>query len=63
MGTEQRSPTELFPLINDVGQLDQQRFTVGAALCNYRPQVDLDSNNSTSFGEDYRANVISGGPV
>src|SRR5262249_8836050 len=29
---------------------------------NDRPRIDLDGNNSTSFGEDYRANVISGGP-
>ncbi|HEX2401458.1 MAG TPA: Ig-like domain-containing protein, partial [Mycobacterium sp.] len=55
-------PDELFPLINDPANWISSVSPSALYFYNDRPRIDLDSNNSTSFGEDYRANVISGGP-
>src|SRR6478609_5375608 len=55
-------PDELFPLINDPANWISGVSPSALYFYNDRPQIDLDGNNSTSFGEDYRANVISGGP-
>jgi hypothetical protein len=53
---------ELFPLINDSANWISSVSPSALYFYNDRPQIDLDANNSTSLGEDYRANVISGGP-
>jgi hypothetical protein len=55
-------PDELFPLINDPANWISSVSPSALYFYNDRPRIDLDGNNSTSFGEDYRANVISGGP-
>jgi len=61
-GPNSGPPDELFPLINDPANWISSVSPSGLYFYNDRPRIDLDANNSTSFGEDYRANVISGGP-
>ena len=61
-GPNSGPPDELFPLINDPANWISSVSPSALYFYNDRPRIDLDGNNSTSFGEDYRANVISGGP-
>src|SRR5262245_25887366 len=61
-GPNSGPPDELFPLINDPANWISSVSPAALYFYNDRPRIDLDGNNSTSFGEDYRANVISGGP-
>src|SRR5262245_16908162 len=62
-GPNSGPPDELFPLINDPANWISSVSPSALYFYNDRPRIDLDGNNSTSFGEDYRANVISGGPA
>ena len=62
VGPNSGPPDELFPLINDPANWISSVSPSALYFYNDRPRIDLDGNNSTSFGEDYRANVISGGP-
>ena len=53
----------MFAAINDAVNWINSDATPTAFTFNFRPDLDLDRNNSTSFGDDYRADVTSGGPA
>jgi hypothetical protein len=62
-GPNSGSPTEVFAAINDSANWISSVAVPTLFTFNYRPQIDLDANNSTHLGDDYQANVISGGPA
>ena len=62
-GPNSGSPPEVFAAINDAVNWINSDATPTAFTFNFRPDLDLDRNNSTSFGDDYRADVTSGGPA
>ena len=58
------SPPQLFPLIsNSANWIDSDALSPASPSFRYfyHPVLDLDLNNSTSLGDDYRAEVTSGG--
>ena len=55
------SPPQLFPLISNSANWIASDALLPSFRYNYPPHLDLDSNNSTSGGDDYRAEVTSNG--
>jgi hypothetical protein len=62
-GPNSGSPTEVFAAINDPANWISSVASPTLFTLNFRPELDLDRTNSTSFGNDYRAEVTSGGPA
>src|SRR5262245_2537738 len=63
VGPNSGPPDELFPLINDPANWISSVSSPALYFFNDRPEIDLDANNSTHRGDDYEADVISGGPA
>ena len=55
------SPPQLFPLISNSANWIDGNALPPSARYFYPPHLDLDSNNSTSGGDNYRAEVTSNG--
>ena len=55
------SPPQLFPLISNSANWIDSDALPPSFRYYYPPHLDLDSNNSTSGGDDYRAEVTSDG--
>src|SRR5262245_17033858 len=51
------SPPQLFPLISNAANWVDSDALPPSSRYFYPPHLDLDSNNSTSLGDDYRAEV------
>jgi hypothetical protein len=63
-GPIEGSPAQLVPLIsNSANWIDSDALPPSSPSFHYfyPPHIDLDFNNSTSLGDDYRATVTSGG--
>ena len=61
-GPTDGSPPQLFPLISNSANWINSDALPPSFRYFYPPDIDLDSNNSTSGGDDYRAEFTSGGP-
>jgi hypothetical protein len=61
--TQDRStdPPQLFPLIGNSANWIDGNALPPSARYFYPPHLDLDANNSTSLGDDYRAEVTNDG--
>jgi hypothetical protein len=62
-GPNSGSPDEVLAAISNSANWISSVTSPTLFTFNFRPELDLDRNNSTSFGPDYRAEVTSGGPA
>src|SRR5262245_11723203 len=63
VGPTDGSPAELFAAISDADNWLSSDVLPLPFASNIRPIVDLDADNSTQGGTDYRAQITSGGPA
>jgi VCBS repeat-containing protein len=62
-GPNSGSPTEVLAAIGNSANWISSVSSPTLFTFDFRPELDLDGNNSTAFGDDYATEVTSGGPA